>query len=94
MLIVLLILFVYIGRYDIARALEKWGGLHEVARLLTLHVRHPNRQSVMSRRMDHLGTSIDAEERQEEEKSTSCVSQDTHKWISQLEQLDIINWVE
>ncbi|XP_060214802.1 uncharacterized protein LOC132641741 isoform X2 [Lycium barbarum] len=24
------------GRYDIARALEKWGGLHEVSRLLTL----------------------------------------------------------
>ncbi|XP_065874877.1 uncharacterized protein [Euphorbia lathyris] len=32
------------GRYDIARALEKWGGLHEVSRLLALKVRHPNRQ--------------------------------------------------
>ncbi|CAH9109864.1 unnamed protein product [Cuscuta europaea] len=27
------------GRYDIARALEKWGGLHEVSRLLSLKVR-------------------------------------------------------
>ncbi|KAL3574367.1 hypothetical protein D5086_024980 [Populus alba] len=33
------------GRYDIARALEKWGGLHEVSRLLALKVRHPNIQA-------------------------------------------------
>ncbi|KAG9444031.1 hypothetical protein H6P81_015371 [Aristolochia fimbriata] len=33
------------GRYDIARALEKWGGLHEASRLLSLKVRHPTRQT-------------------------------------------------
>ncbi|KAH0674999.1 hypothetical protein KY285_022800 [Solanum tuberosum] len=33
------------GSYDIARALDKWGGLHEVLRLLSLKVRHPNRQA-------------------------------------------------
>ncbi|CAL2236977.1 unnamed protein product [Prunus armeniaca] len=37
------------GRYDIARALEKWGGLHEVSRLLSLKVRHPNRQPNLAR---------------------------------------------
>nr|ATG70999.1 HCF145 [Hesperocyparis macrocarpa] len=29
------------GRYDLARAFEKWGGLHEVSRLLKLKLRHP-----------------------------------------------------
>ncbi|XP_050207107.1 uncharacterized protein LOC126656560 [Mercurialis annua] len=33
------------GRYDIARALEKWGGLHQVSRLLALKLRHPNRRA-------------------------------------------------
>ncbi|CAL9016271.1 unnamed protein product, partial [Prunus brigantina] len=37
------------GSYDIARALEKWGGLHEVSRLLSLKVRHPNRQPNLAR---------------------------------------------
>ncbi|KAA8531112.1 hypothetical protein F0562_005821 [Nyssa sinensis] len=37
------------GRYDIARALEKWGGLHEVSRLLSLKVRHPNRQANLAK---------------------------------------------
>ncbi|KAK6128391.1 hypothetical protein DH2020_037867 [Rehmannia glutinosa] len=37
------------GRYDIARALEKWGGLHEVSRLLSLKVRHPNRQATLAK---------------------------------------------
>ncbi|KAG8373666.1 hypothetical protein BUALT_Bualt11G0048200 [Buddleja alternifolia] len=37
------------GRYDIARALEKWGGLHEVSRLLSLKVRHPNRQPSLAK---------------------------------------------
>ncbi|KAF3790764.1 hypothetical protein EJ110_NYTH15891 [Nymphaea thermarum] len=28
-------------QYDLARALEKWGGLQEVSRLLSLKLRHP-----------------------------------------------------
>ncbi|KAG0453470.1 hypothetical protein HPP92_024774 [Vanilla planifolia] len=31
------------GRYDIARALEKWGGVQEVSRLLSLELRHPKK---------------------------------------------------
>ncbi|XP_076951609.1 uncharacterized protein LOC143625025 [Bidens hawaiensis] len=68
------------GRYDIARALEKWGGLHEVSRLLSLKVRHPNR----------MRNNVN-----DGEKATSKpdVSQDTEKWMVKLKDLDI-NWVE
>ncbi|KHN31201.1 Trafficking protein particle complex subunit 2 [Glycine soja] len=43
------------GRYDIARALEKWGGLHEVSRLLSLKVRQRSRQDNLAKdkRSDH-----------------------------------------
>ncbi|KAG5046025.1 hypothetical protein JHK86_015431 [Glycine max] len=37
------------GRYDIARALEKWGGLHEVSRLLSLKVRQRSRQDNLAK---------------------------------------------
>ncbi|KAJ6353734.1 hypothetical protein OIU76_002704 [Salix suchowensis] len=51
------------GRYDIARALEKWGGLHEVSRLLALKVRHPNRQAnfIKDRKIDNAASSTHAE---------------------------------
>ncbi|KAH7520566.1 hypothetical protein FEM48_Zijuj08G0158200 [Ziziphus jujuba var. spinosa] len=47
------------GRYDIARALEKWGGLHEVSRLLSLKLRRQNRQAYLSRekKIDYLAPS-------------------------------------
>ncbi|KAJ6397883.1 hypothetical protein OIU77_018819 [Salix suchowensis] len=50
-------------RYDIARALEKWGGLHEVSRLLALKVRHPNRQAnfIKDRKIDNAASSTHAE---------------------------------
>lgn len=81
------------GRYDIARALEKWGGLHEVSRLLSLKVRHPNRQPGLAK--DKRADSVAATDVEVEDRSTSKpqVSQDTQKWLSQLEHLDI-NWVE
>ncbi|GFY87489.1 hypothetical protein Acr_05g0011280 [Actinidia rufa] len=41
--------FERVGRYDIDRALEKWGGLHKVSRLLSLKMRHPNRQGNLSK---------------------------------------------
>ncbi|KAK9068803.1 hypothetical protein SSX86_012919 [Deinandra increscens subsp. villosa] len=69
-----------VGRYDIARALEKWGGLHEVSRLLSLKVRHPNRM----RNNTNDG---------EKAPSKPDVSQDTEKWRVKLKDLDI-NWVE
>ncbi|XP_023731511.1 uncharacterized protein LOC111879288 [Lactuca sativa] len=68
------------GRYDIARALEKWGGLHEVSRLLSLKVRHPNRMRSIVNDGDKSSSKHD-------------VSQDTQKWLEKLKDLDI-NWVE
>lgn len=81
------------GRYDIARALEKWGGLHEVSRLLSLKVRHPNRQPGLAK--DKRVDPVAATDGEVEERSTSkpYISQDTQKWLSQLKHLDI-NWVE
>ncbi|XP_023920549.2 LOW QUALITY PROTEIN: uncharacterized protein LOC112032077 [Quercus suber] len=81
------------GRYDIARALEKWGGLHEVSRLLSLKVRHPNRQGNPSKdiKIDYI-TSTDAG-RESKTPSKSYISLDTQKWLKKLKHLDI-NWVE
>nr|XP_004295499.2 PREDICTED: uncharacterized protein LOC101306028 [Fragaria vesca subsp. vesca] len=81
------------GRYDIARALEKWGGLHEVSRLLSLNVRHPNRRLNLARdvKTDHaVSTNLKGAK---DAPSNPYVSQDTQKWISELKHLDI-NWVE
>ncbi|KAL6958054.1 hypothetical protein U1Q18_040404, partial [Sarracenia purpurea var. burkii] len=81
------------GRYDIARALEKWGGLHEVSRLLSLKVRHPNRQGNLSKdkKMDYVAsTNVNGEGKAS---SKPYVSQDTQKWLLKLKDLDI-NWVE
>lgn len=81
------------GRYDIARALEKWGGLHEVSRLLALKVRHPNRQAniVKEKKLDGM-TSVSVES-EEKISSNAYVAQDTQKWLETLKDLDI-NWVE
>ncbi|XP_077248836.1 polyketide cyclase/dehydrase/lipid transporter isoform X2 [Tasmannia lanceolata] len=80
------------GRYDIARALEKWGGLHEVSRLLSLKVRHPNRQANPGNKEKK----IDVSTSNDQEKMSyhkPHVSQDTNKWLTKLRHLDI-NWVE
>ncbi|KAL0736272.1 hypothetical protein Bca4012_012482 [Brassica carinata] len=86
------------GRYDIARALEKWGGLHEVSRLLALNVRHPSRQ--LNSRKDSGSTtqrneSIDTDLNStlSSKKNKPYVSQDTEKWLYKLKDLDI-NWVQ
>lgn len=77
------------GRYDIARALEKWGGLHEVSRLLSLQARHPNRQQSAAKQEKYdKVTSVD-----EKDSSKPYVSQDTQKWLRKLKHFDI-NWVE
>ncbi|XP_062012295.1 uncharacterized protein LOC133728877 [Rosa rugosa] len=81
------------GRYDIARALEKWGGLHEVSRLLSLNVRRPNRRLNIARDVKSdrvVSTNADGAK---DAPSNPYVSQDTHKWISELKHLDC-NWVE
>ncbi|XP_026445645.1 uncharacterized protein LOC113346316 [Papaver somniferum] len=86
------------GRYDIARALEKWGGLHEVSRLLLLKVRYPSRQVNPGRDKktdDDVTASDNGRDPSEENKSYNkpYVSQDTEKWLQQLKHLDV-NWME
>ncbi|KAK1309702.1 hypothetical protein QJS10_CPA08g00691 [Acorus calamus] len=86
------------GHYDIARALEKWGGLHEVARLLSLELRHPTRQANPSRehKNENLASLSSGESSLQEQDKTHnkpIVSQDAQKWLMKLKDLDI-NWVE
>ncbi|MBA0614449.1 hypothetical protein Godav_014746 [Gossypium davidsonii] len=86
------------GRYDIARALEKWGGLHEVSRLLSLKVRqkHPSRQgqtSAKEKQVDNIAASRSIEREEKTPISKPYVSQNTQKWLTKLKGLDI-NWVE
>lgn len=83
----------FAGRFDIARALEKWGGLHEVSRLLSLNVRHPKRRSNLARDVKSDRVVSTNVEGVKDAPSNPCVSQDTQKWISELKHLDI-NWVE
>jgi hypothetical protein len=81
-----------VGRYDIARALEKWGGVQEVSRLLSLELRYPRRQADPD------------DERQSESPSGMMkkhgvkpdegnVSPNAQKWLLKLKDLDV-NWVE
>ncbi|KAH0677511.1 hypothetical protein KY285_025312 [Solanum tuberosum] len=79
------------GRYDIARALEKWGGLHEVSRLLSLKVRHPNRQANLAK--EKKGELLANDVSCETTLSKPFVAQDAKKWLMKLKDLDI-NWVE
>lgn len=87
------------GRYDIARALEKWGGLHEVSRLLSLKVRHRNRQGTLTKenakekRIDNVASSSADVDSENKTPSKPCICQDTQKWLKKLKKLDI-NWVE
>ncbi|KAF3974848.1 hypothetical protein CMV_001860 [Castanea mollissima] len=72
------------GRYDIARALEKWGGLHEVSRLLSLKVRHPNRQGNPSKdiKIDYISSTDAGGE--SKTPSKPYISLDTQKWLKKL----------
>ncbi|CAI0403928.1 unnamed protein product [Linum tenue] len=78
------------GRYDIARALEKWGGLHEVSRLLALKVRHPTRQLNLVREKKFDQWPLSSAEVEDKISSTKAdVSQNTQKWLTKLKDLDI-----
>ncbi|KAL8166285.1 hypothetical protein V2J09_007784 [Rumex salicifolius] len=83
------------GRYDIARALEKWGGVHEVSRLLSLKLRRPSRQTNIARERKNEVFVSSGNVGGEEKGDTSkpYVSQNTQKWLTTLKELDI-NWVE
>lgn len=81
------------GRYDIARALEKWGGLHEVSRLLSLKVRHPNRHGALAKEKKIETLVSNSANGQEKIPTKTYVSQDTQKWLLKLKDFNI-NWVE
>ncbi|CAJ1937731.1 unnamed protein product [Sphenostylis stenocarpa] len=83
------------GRFDIARALEKWGGLNQVSRLLSLKVRRQrSKQGSLDKDKkvedDVASPDVDFEIKTP---SRATVSQDPQKWLTELKQLDI-NWVE
>ncbi|KAL6638229.1 hypothetical protein ACP70R_025801 [Stipagrostis hirtigluma subsp. patula] len=75
------------GRYDIARALEKWGGVQEVSRLLSLEVRRPRRRA-------------DTDDDRQSESPSGVTKKhgikpdkaNTQKWLLKLKDLDV-NWV-
>ncbi|XP_062212946.1 uncharacterized protein LOC133913733 isoform X2 [Phragmites australis] len=80
------------GRYDIARALEKWGGVQEVSRLLSLELRRPRRHA-------------DSDDEKQSEPPSGTTKKlgikphkanmplDAQKWLLKLKDLDV-NWVE
>ncbi|KAL1364638.1 uncharacterized protein [Arachis hypogaea] len=78
------------GRFDIARALEKWGGLHEVSRLLSLKVRRKRR------RQGNLAKDkkIDPVTATHEHDVGSETKTPRQMWLAGLKQIDEdINWV-
>ncbi|CAL9094829.1 unnamed protein product [Musa acuminata var. zebrina] len=81
------------GRYDIARALEKWGGLQEVSRLLSLELRYPRRRSDAEQEGQNDLKASNEPNGQEKMSNKPLIAQDTHKWLMKLKDLDI-NWVE
>ncbi|PKA64776.1 hypothetical protein AXF42_Ash016807 [Apostasia shenzhenica] len=82
------------GRYDIARALEKWGGLQEVSRLLSLEIRHPKRKASrdLEKQQDHKAF-VEPNDQGGTASRKPVISQDTQNWLTKLKDLDI-NWVE
>ncbi|GJN22726.1 hypothetical protein PR202_gb10321 [Eleusine coracana subsp. coracana] len=80
------------GRYDIARALEKWGGVQEVSRLLSLELRRPRRRADSDDERQSEPSSYTTKKlRIKPDKSNT--SPDAHKWLLKLKDLDV-NWVE
>uniref|UniRef100_A0A0E0GW55 Coenzyme Q-binding protein COQ10 START domain-containing protein n=1 Tax=Oryza nivara TaxID=4536 RepID=A0A0E0GW55_ORYNI len=80
------------GRYDIARALEKWGGVHEVSRLLSLELRRPRRRA-NSDDESKAGSSYAITNKHASKPNKPSVSPDKQKWLLKLKDLDA-NWIE
>ncbi|KAF0912379.1 hypothetical protein E2562_014033 [Oryza meyeriana var. granulata] len=80
------------GRYDIARALEKWGGVQEVSRLLSLELRRPRRQA-NSDDDSKAGSSYAMTNKHASKPDKPSVSPDKQKWLLKLKDLDA-NWIE
>ncbi|ESW31886.1 hypothetical protein PHAVU_002G276400 [Phaseolus vulgaris] len=83
------------GRFDIARALEKWGGLNQVSRLLSLKVRRQRSKQGNLDKDKKVEDDVASPEVDIQIKTPSrpTVSQDPQKWLTELKQLDI-NWVD
>lgn len=83
------------GRYDIARALEKWGGIQEVSRLLSLEPRRPRKQADPDGESQPESPSAAAAEHHPSSSNAdkASVPLDAQKWLLKLKDLDI-NWVE
>lgn len=64
-----------------------------MSRLLSLKVRHPNRQSALSREKKADSPMSDNVDGQEKTTTKACVSQDTHEWLLKFKDFDM-NWVE
>ncbi|GAB2218570.1 hypothetical protein Drorol1_Dr00001797 [Drosera rotundifolia] len=77
------------GRYDIARALEKWGGLHEVAQLLSLKLRQSGRQGKPDKDMTAKRTSTSVAGRDVNDASGHHASENTSTWLTNLDDFDI-----
>ncbi|KAJ6798500.1 Uncharacterized protein M6B38_212265 [Iris pallida] len=80
------------GRYDIARALEKWGGVQEVSRLLSLELRHQRRRRSDPERSNQ-DSDASRDKNGQEMFTGPTISEETQKWLTKLKDLDI-NWVE
>nr|CAB3492538.1 unnamed protein product [Digitaria exilis] len=82
------------GRYDIARALEKWGGVQEVSRLLSLELRRPRRRTDSDDdRQSESPAGSDMTMKHGMKPDKAKTSPDAQKWLLKLKDLDI-NWVE
>ncbi|TVU44015.1 hypothetical protein EJB05_03439 [Eragrostis curvula] len=80
------------GRYDIARALEKWGGVQEVSRLLSLELRRPRRRADSDEeRQSESPSGMMKKYRIKPDKSNTLPN--AQKWLLKLKDLDV-NWVE
>lgn len=80
------------GRYDIARALEKWGGVQEVSRLLSLELRRPRRRADSDDER-HSESQSGMAKKHESKPDKANMSTDAQKWLLKLKDLDV-NWVE
>ncbi|MED6218421.1 hypothetical protein PIB30_026526 [Stylosanthes scabra] len=84
------------GRFDIARALEKWGGLHEVSRLLSLKVRRQRRRQgslAKVKKIDQITATHDVDS-ETKTPAGPYLAQNRQKWLTELKQIDEdINWV-
>ncbi|KAL9268153.1 hypothetical protein AKJ16_DCAP16875 [Drosera capensis] len=75
------------GRY--ARALEKWGGVNEVARLLSLKLRQSGRQGKPDKDMTAKRTSTSVAGRDVNGASGHHASENTSTWLTNLDDFDI-----